>query len=141
MQTAERKRPPPVKVQSGQLRTAESRGTEVSGDGCVVRLGGGRCVLVSLVWMQGTVLEVQTERNSALLMDETGTFTVRGVNSIPRGKPCLSPGKYVMVMGVIMAVSPEPVIRAVKMADLSELAGLHRRMWKLEVEELQQLLA
>lgn len=46
-----------------------------------------------------------------------------------------------MVMGVIQAVSPEPVIRAVKMADLSELAALHRRMWKLEVEELQQLLA
>lgn len=46
-----------------------------------------------------------------------------------------------MVMGVIQAVSPEPVIRAVKMADLSELAALHRRMWKLEVEELQRLLA
>lgn len=50
-------------------------------------------------------------------------------------------GKYVMVMGVIQAISPEPVIRAVKMADLSELAALHRRMWKLEVEDLQQLLA
>lgn len=50
-------------------------------------------------------------------------------------------GTYVMVMGVIQAVSPEPVIRAVKMADLSELAALHRRMWKLEVEELQRLLA
>lgn len=50
-------------------------------------------------------------------------------------------GKYVMVMGVIQAVSPEPVVRAVKMADLSELAALHRRMWKLEVEDLQQVLA
>lgn len=50
-------------------------------------------------------------------------------------------GKYVMVMGVIQAVSPEPVVRAVKMADLSELAALHRRMWKLEVEELQQVLS
>lgn len=50
-------------------------------------------------------------------------------------------GKYVMVMGVIQAISPEPVIRAVKMADLSELAALHRRMWKLEVEDLQQVLA
>lgn len=43
-----------------------------------------------------------------------------------------------MVMGVIQAASPEPLIRAVKMADLSEL---HRRMWKLEVEDLQQVLA
>lgn len=54
---------------------------------------------------------------------------------------CFFTGKYVMVMGVITAVSPEPVIRAVKMADLSELSALHRRMWKLEVEELQQVLA
>lgn len=49
-------------------------------------------------------------------------------------------GKYVMVMGVIEAVTPEPVVRAVKMADLSDFAALHRQMWKLEVEELQQLL-
>lgn len=50
-------------------------------------------------------------------------------------------GKYVMVMGIIQAISPEPVIRAVKMADLSELAALHRRMWKLEVDDLQQVLS
>lgn len=50
-------------------------------------------------------------------------------------------GKYVMVMGVIQAISPEPVIRAVKIADLSELAAHHRQMWKLEVEDLQQVLA
>uniref|UniRef100_A0A3Q3KAX9 RecQ-mediated genome instability protein 2 n=2 Tax=Monopterus albus TaxID=43700 RepID=A0A3Q3KAX9_MONAL len=129
------KRPPPVKVLSGQLRTADR------GDGWLIRLGRGRSLLVSLVWMQGTVLEVQLDRNAVLLMDETGTFAVQGVNNIPKGKPCLSQGKYVMVMGVIQAVSPEPVIRAVKMADLSELAVLHRRMWKLEVEDLQQVLA
>ncbi|XP_060921463.1 recQ-mediated genome instability protein 2 [Labrus mixtus] len=134
--TGEKKRPPPVKVLSGQLRTAAD-----SGDGWSIKLGKGRSLAVSLVWMQGTVVEVQIDRNTVLLMDETGTFGVQGVNSIPKGKPCLSQGKYVMVMGVILAVSPEPVIRAVKMADLSELAALHRRMWKLEVEELQQLLA
>ncbi|XP_010728857.1 recQ-mediated genome instability protein 2 [Larimichthys crocea] len=136
----EKKRPPPVKVLSGQLRTAEHRRTP-SGDAYAIRPGRGRSLLVSMVWMQGTVLEVQLDRNTVLLMDETGTFAVQGVNSIPKGKPCLSQGKYVMVMGVIQAVSPEPVIRAVKMADLSELATLHRRMWKLEVEELQEVLA
>ncbi|KAM6966949.1 recQ-mediated genome instability protein 2 [Tautogolabrus adspersus] len=136
----ERKRPPPVKVLSAQLRTAENRGKADSGDGWSVKLGKGRSLAVSLVWMQGTVLEVQVDRNTVLLMDETGTFGVQGVKSIPKGKPCLSQGKYVMVMGVILAVSPEPVIRAVKMADLSELSALHRRMWKLEVEELQRLL-
>ncbi|KAM7371861.1 hypothetical protein PAMP_009070 [Pampus punctatissimus] len=139
--TGEKKRPPPVKVLSGQLRTADSRGAADSGDGCVIRLSKGRSLLVSLVWMQGTVLEVQLDRSTVLLMDETGTFTVQGVNSIPKGKPCLSQGKYVMVMGVIQAISPEPVIRAVKIADLSEFAALHRQMWKLEVEDLQQVLA
>ncbi|XP_010793436.1 recQ-mediated genome instability protein 2 [Notothenia coriiceps] len=138
--TVDRKRPPPYKVLSGQLRTAVSRPAD-SGEGYVIRTGRGRSLQVSLVWMQGTVLEVQLDRNTLLLMDETGTFAVQGVNNIPKGKPCLSQGKYVMVMGVIQAVSPEPVIRAVKMADLSALATLHRRMWKLEVEDLQQVLA
>ncbi|XP_071326786.1 recQ-mediated genome instability protein 2 [Trachinotus anak] len=137
----ERKRPPPVKVLSAQLRTAESQGPAGGGDGYVIRPGRGRSLPVSLVWLQGTVLEVQLDRNTVLLLDETGTFAVQGVNNIPKGKPCLSQGKYVMVMGVIQAISPEPVIRAVKMADLSERAALHRRMWKLEVEELQQVLS
>uniref|UniRef100_A0A3Q3XJM5 Uncharacterized protein n=1 Tax=Mola mola TaxID=94237 RepID=A0A3Q3XJM5_MOLML len=134
-------RPPPIKVLSSQLRTAEKRGATDSGNAYLVRPGTARSLLVSLVWIQGTVLEVQLDRNTALLMDETGTFAVQGIDSVPRGKPCLSRGKYVMVMGVIQAVSPEPVVRAVKMADLSELAALHRRMWKLEVEELQQVLS
>lgn len=43
-------------------------------------------------------------------------------------------------MGVIQAVSPEPLVRAIKLADLSEHAALHRQMWKLEVEDLQQVL-
>lgn len=60
--------------------------------------------------------------------------------SLNNPPPAAVTGKYVMVMGVIQAVSPEPVIRAVKMADLSELAALHRRMWRLEVEDLQQVL-
>nr|XP_061805566.1 recQ-mediated genome instability protein 2-like [Nerophis lumbriciformis] len=136
------KRAPPVKVLSGRLRTA----TEIQGSsgetrtGWLVRLGRDRYLPVSLVWMQGTVMEVQLELNTVLLQDETGTFTVQGINSIPKGKPCLSSGKYVMVMGVVHAVSPEPVISAVKLADLSEHAALHRQMWKLEVEDLQHVL-
>ncbi|XP_077414354.1 recQ-mediated genome instability protein 2 [Vanacampus margaritifer] len=138
----ERKRAPPVKVLSSQLRTAtEVRGSSGEpGAGWLVRLGKDRSLQVSLVWMQGTVLEVQLAINSVLLMDEAGTFTVQGVSSIPKGKPCLYSGKYVMVMGVTQAVSPEPVIRAVKLADLSEHAALHRQMWKVEVEDLQRVL-
>uniref|UniRef100_A0A8C6T6U1 RecQ mediated genome instability 2 n=1 Tax=Neogobius melanostomus TaxID=47308 RepID=A0A8C6T6U1_9GOBI len=138
----DKKRPPPVKVLSGQLRAAGGgRGHTDGGDGVQIRVGQGRSLIVSLVWMQGTVLDVQLDRNTVMLMDETGTFTVQGVNNIPKGKPCLLQGKYVMVMGVIQAASPEPVIRAVKVADLTEQAALHRRMWKLEVQDLQRVMA
>lgn len=51
--------------------------------------------------MQGTVLEVQLDRDSLLLMDETGTFTVQGVNSIPKGKPCLSEGTEPSAQSVV----------------------------------------
>lgn len=45
-----------------------------------------------------------------------------------------------MVMGLVQTHSPEPVLRAVKMADLSDHSVIHKRMWKYEVEELQQTL-
>lgn len=93
----ETKRSPPVKVLSGQLRTAERSRTADCGDAFTVRLRGGRSLLASLVWMQGTVLELQLDRNTVLLMDETGTFAVQGVNNIPKGKPCLSQGELIRV--------------------------------------------
>uniref|UniRef100_A0A8C6K5R9 RecQ mediated genome instability 2 n=1 Tax=Nothobranchius furzeri TaxID=105023 RepID=A0A8C6K5R9_NOTFU len=135
------RRPPPVKVLSGQLRAAGLRGAADSEEGFVIRADRARSLRVSLVWMQGTVLDVQLDRDTVLLMDETGTFTVQGVNSTPRGKQCLCQGHDICSLTIFQAVSPEPVIRAVKMADLSDFAALHRRMWKLEVEELQQMLA
>ncbi|KAM9393855.1 recQ-mediated genome instability protein 2 [Pholidichthys leucotaenia] len=138
---AERRRQPPVKVLSGQLRAAGNRSSGDPAEGVAIRAGKELSLRVSVVWMQGTVLEVRRDRDAALLMDETGTFNVHGVSGVPQGKPCLSPGKYIMVMGLIQAVSPEPLVHAVKVADLSELAALHRRMWKYEVEELQLLLA
>ncbi|XP_017563012.1 recQ-mediated genome instability protein 2 [Pygocentrus nattereri] len=139
----EKARKPPVKVLSSQLREAEGCAAGSGKPECSIkRLGLGKpgSLRVSVVWMQGTVVEVQPDQNTALLLDETGNFTVSGVNSIPKGKPCLSPGKYVMVMGVIQSHSPEPVLRAVKMADLSDKAAIHRKMWKYEVEDLQQTL-
>lgn len=93
MSATEKKRPPPVKMFSSQLRKAEFQGKADSGDSYAVRLVRGRTLLVSLVWMQGTILEVQLDRNTVLLMDETGTFAVQGVNNIPKGKPCLSQGE------------------------------------------------
>ncbi|KAK1805240.1 hypothetical protein P4O66_019575 [Electrophorus voltai] len=135
----EKTRKPPVKVLSSQLREAA---LSAKMEYCIKRLGRGKStpLVVSIVWMQGTVVEVQFDQNTVLLLDETGNFLVSGINNIPKGKPCLSLGKYVMVMGVIQSHSPEPVLRAVKIADLSDNAVIHRRMWKYEVEDLQQTL-
>lgn len=47
------------------------------------------------------------------------------------------PGKYVMVMGVVQACSPEPCLQAVKMTDLSD-NPVHESMWELEVEDLHR---
>lgn len=89
----EKPRRPPVKVLSSQLREAKgcavgSGKTELS----IRRLGSDGWLTVSVVWMQGTVVEAHTDQNSVMLLDETGNFHITGVNNIPRGKPCLIPG-------------------------------------------------
>ncbi|XP_078095975.1 recQ-mediated genome instability protein 2 [Mustelus asterias] len=128
---------PPLKLLSGQLRQCEPRGA--GGSGLLLRREGGRAPLrVGAVWMQGEVQEVRAQDNTSLrLLDPSGCFTVTGAAAAPRGRPCLAAGKYVMVMGVVQARSPEPVIRAVKLTDLSGNA-LHRSMWELEVEDFHQ---
>ncbi|XP_078273620.1 recQ-mediated genome instability protein 2 [Rhinoraja longicauda] len=130
---------PPCKVLSEQLRAAAKR-TGLPAAWLLDRAGNGdRAPLdVSVVWMQGTVLEVRPENNTSLqLLDETGTFTVVGAGGVPHGRPCTSRGNYVMVMGVVQSCRPEPVVRAVKLTNLSG-NPLHKSMWKLEVEDLQQ---
>lgn len=82
-----------------------------------------------------------TRKSDSSLVSAVPVFLVLNRSSNNRPSAAVFAGKYVMVMGVIQAASPEPRVRAVKMADLSELAALHRRTWKLEVEELQQVLA
>ncbi|KAJ8250956.1 hypothetical protein GJAV_G00215540 [Gymnothorax javanicus] len=140
----DKKRSPPIKVLSSQLREGKVRtGPNGKLECSVKRLGQGKtCPLpeLSVVWMQGTVLEVKPDNSTTVtLLDETGTFMVTGAGSIPKGRPCLLPGKYVMVMGILQSCTPEPVLRAVKMADLSDNL-IYRKMWKFEVEDLQQTL-
>ncbi|XP_048408281.1 recQ-mediated genome instability protein 2 [Stegostoma tigrinum] len=133
---------PPWKLLAGQLRQAGCRSraqASAPARWLLRREGSGRPPLeLGLVWMQGTVQEVRPEDDISLrLLDPSGSFTVTGASRVPKGKPCLSAGKYVMVMGVVQSCSPEPIIRAVKLTDLSGNA-LHRSMWQLEVEDLQQ---
>uniref|UniRef100_A0A8C2TZI3 RecQ-mediated genome instability protein 2 n=2 Tax=Coturnix japonica TaxID=93934 RepID=A0A8C2TZI3_COTJA len=128
---------PPLKVLSSQLRGAV-RGTD--GTWRLERAEGREPLSLRAVWMQGTVLHVERGGGgSARLRDCGGSFTVLGVEDVPQGRPCLSAGKYVMVMGVVRSCSPEPVLRAIKMTDLSE-NPVHEEMWSLEVEELHRVI-
>ncbi|KAF7461111.1 recQ-mediated genome instability protein 2 [Marmota monax] len=123
---------PPFKVLAEQLRRDAEGGP---GAWRLSRAAGRRPLELAAVWMQGTV--VAAGGDGARLRDPSGAFSVRGLERVPRGRPCLVPGKYVMVMGVVQACSPEPCLQAVKMTDLSE-NPLHESMWALEVEDLHR---
>ncbi|XP_077162269.1 recQ-mediated genome instability protein 2 [Paroedura picta] len=128
---------PPVKVLAAQL----ARCSRVPGGQWVLaREEHGRPPLaVPLVWMQGTVLTVDQDGSTVHVQDESGSFTVQGADKVPKGRPCLSAGKYVMVMGQVLSCSPEPTLRAVKITALMD-SVLHRNMWGLEVEDLHRNL-
>ncbi|KAI5128073.1 recQ-mediated genome instability protein 2 [Manis pentadactyla] len=126
-------RSPPLKVLAEQLRRDAEGGP---GAWRLSRAAAGRGPLeLAAVWMQGTV--VAAGGGEARLRDSSGPFSVRGLERVPRGRPCLSPGKYVMVMGVVQVCSPEPCLQAVKMMDLSD-NPIHESMWVLEVEDLHR---
>lgn len=91
----EKKRASPVKVLSSQLRDGECCNGYQGKIECNLKRQGeakNTPFVVSVVWMQGTILEVHSD-NSARLSDETGTFVVNGFRNIPKGKPCLCQGE------------------------------------------------
>lgn len=81
-------RSPPLKVLAEQLRQHAEGGP---GAWRLSRAAVGRTPLeLAAVWMQGTVLAA--EGGQARLRDPSGTFSVRGLERVPRGRPCLFPG-------------------------------------------------
>lgn len=81
-------RSPPLKVLAEQLRRHAEGGP---GAWRLSRAAVGREPLeLAAVWMQGTVLAA--EGGQARLRDPSGAFSVRGLERVPRGRPCLLPG-------------------------------------------------
>lgn len=79
---------PPLKVLAEQLRRDAEGGP---GAWRLSRAAAGRGPLeLSAVWMQGTV--VAAGDGEARLRDPSGAFSVRGLERVPRGRPCLAPG-------------------------------------------------
>ncbi|CAM9755571.1 unnamed protein product [Lampetra planeri] len=94
----------------------------------------------SYVWMQGDVVSVEESHGgSARISDDTGKFTVRGLDSVPRGSSCLAPGEYVLVYGAVVSCGPDIIIKATKVTGLTSNPS-HRAMWRAEVADLQQNL-
>jgi RecQ-mediated genome instability protein 2 len=79
---------PPLKVLAEQLRRDVEGGP---GAWRLSRAAAGRGPLeLAAVWMQGTV--VAASGGEARLRDPSGAFSVRGLERVPRGRPCLVPG-------------------------------------------------
>uniref|UniRef100_A0A8C3HZB1 Uncharacterized protein n=1 Tax=Chrysemys picta bellii TaxID=8478 RepID=A0A8C3HZB1_CHRPI len=114
-------RSPPVKVLAAQLRLCRRA---AGGPWLLGREEAGQGLLsVPVVGMQGIMLVVEAggaRGSSARLQDESGPFTVLGVERVPKGK-------YIMVMGLVHSRSPEPILQAVKMTDFSD-NPIHRSM-------------
>ncbi|CAI9595170.1 unnamed protein product [Staurois parvus] len=128
---------PPMKMLAVRLKECRKRLVTSPSFWLAMRSGGVE-VEVSLVWMQGRVIEVRQERGGSLrLTDDTHTFTVFGADRVPKGKSFLEQGKYVMVMGIVLSCNPEPVLRAVKITDLSD-NPVHKGLWKFEVDDLHK---
>nr|XP_051703397.1 recQ-mediated genome instability protein 2 isoform X3 [Oryctolagus cuniculus] len=80
-------RSPPVKVLAEQLRRDAAGGP---GAWRLSRAAAGRGPLeLAAVWMQGTVMSASG--GEAQLRDPSGSFWVRGLERVPRGRPCLVP--------------------------------------------------
>ncbi|KAK2101853.1 RecQ-mediated genome instability protein 2 [Saguinus oedipus] len=97
-------RSPPLKVLAEQLRRDAEGGP---GAWRLSRAAAGRGPLeLAVVWMQGTV--VMADRGEARLRDPSGAFSVRGLERVPRGRPCLVPGNARASLGSLFpAVSRE----------------------------------
>lgn len=81
-------RSPPLKVLAEQLRRDAEGGP---GAWRLSRAAARREPLeLAAVWMQGTV--ETAGGGEARLRDPSGAFSVRGLERVPRGRPCLVPG-------------------------------------------------
>ncbi|XP_008102369.1 recQ-mediated genome instability protein 2 [Anolis carolinensis] len=131
--------PPPVKVLASQLRRCCRRDPV---DGWLLDRAefGRRALAVPVVWMQGKVLSVEAGPGGGAvrLRDGSGCFVAEGAGGVPKGRPCLHAGKYVMVLGLVRSCGPgEPTLRALKLTDLSG-NPLNEASWEAEVEELHR---
>ncbi|XP_062595241.1 recQ-mediated genome instability protein 2-like [Saccostrea cucullata] len=88
--------------------------------------------MVTVVWIQGLVTEVNKEEGFLILDDSTGKVKVLGYNKIPYISPSVDIGKYVMVVASMVRSGELPMVNAIKLQDLSRVRNAEQS-WSLEV--------
>ncbi|XP_035699167.1 recQ-mediated genome instability protein 2-like [Branchiostoma floridae] len=92
---------------------------------------------VNLVWVQGTVVDCDVAGDWLTMDDGQGMAKVEQINSIPKARKNFDKGMYVMVVGYVLQCGTRPVLKAVKVQDLTNHVN-HKVMWSLEVTDLQK---
>ncbi|CAL1529537.1 unnamed protein product [Lymnaea stagnalis] len=83
------------------------------------------------VWIQGIVVNFQNPGSTALIDDGTGIIVLPNCDSIA-SKIAIKKGMYVMAVGALQSGGPHPVIKPIKLQDLSDDVQAET-MWPLEV--------
>jgi len=87
-----------------------------------------------IVWIQGTIKQ-EVQEGSFLLNDNTGTARI--LLSDWAGSDCPTPtlGRYMMVVGQLMKAGDEPVVKLMKLQDLTDNSAL-KEIWNYEVQDV-----
>jgi len=108
----------------------------------IVKLETGKEIPCYMVWLQGKVDFVSSDKESVQLSDGKGNkVRLLQLSGTPGGSPWVAPGQYLQVIGQLAGqVEGVGQIRCSKLTDLS--SDLHsQQMWDCEVTELQNLLS
>jgi len=129
---------PFYKLQLSQLNTAVKA---VNGD-WKVRLDTGKEIHCFMVWIQGRVDFISSDRESVQLSDGRGSkVKLLQLSGTPGGSKWVSPGQYIQVIGQVTdLVSGVAQVKCTKLTDLSNNKHV-QQMWDLEVAELHNLLS
>ncbi|XP_072173402.1 uncharacterized protein [Diadema setosum] len=95
-----------------------------------------------LVWLQGVLVSVDESKDEAILDDCTSTTrvdysTTKKLRS--EGSDIFRAGSHVMVIGRVVSLPPNSLIKAVKISPISN-DGLDESAWPMEVIHQQQHL-
>ncbi|XP_077866516.1 recQ-mediated genome instability protein 2-like [Saccoglossus kowalevskii] len=132
---------PARKLFISQLQECNSFHSEVS-QVWKLDLDDGTVIDVQIAWLQGVVMET-AEDGDFSLSDNTGLAKIKITSEklkkfMKDNKTDIKVGDYVMVIGNIIKNGELPVVRAIKVTQITQNRNLYEKMWKLEVVDIQR---